>query len=530
VIRNSATSILVMALACFIMAGAIAGISPAAVSAASDVIQWGEEEGVIYDRIHPYTLNWSGDVLDRGGLNLVELYYTEDGSEADIVINQYGAIGASAIRELDSSEELSEPTDRNLTGFTNSLEMEQGSVYLVVLHDGSHAKLRIDRILPTNGFSITKVHFTYVLEVPEEEHPIAGNSGNAGSLDLGSPAEDMLAPAATYVFEEDGAITFPWKRLADEATYDIYRSDNGAPYVKMTDFMITETEYTDHYTFAGHTYLYKLASYDKFGDLLSISSAIQVKIVKKGSLPADSEKPANNVIQLQIGSRTAYVNDVPRKLEAAPFTHNGRTVLPLRFVGEALGATVKWNAAARSITLKSANDTIVLVLDSSTAQVNGKVVMMDVPAFVHNQITMVPIRFVSEQLRQKITFDNATQTILIEGQASSAASGNGDKGNKSDTGNSPSPAESGSDYFIGDWSMWVPAGKSGADGGTLSIYEDGTISYYWNGPQTGTWEWDEATGKLLLYDYKSGWDWTVTRTDKGITVSTFGVHETGTRK
>jgi len=77
--------------------------------------------------------------------------------------------------------------------------------------------------------------------------------------------------------------------------------------------------------------------------------------------------------------------------------------------------------------------------------------------------------------------------------------------------------------------MWVPAGKDGADGGILSIYEDGSISYDWNGPKTGTWQWDKATGKLLLTGYKSGWDWTATRTETGITVSTYGVHETGTR-
>lgn len=63
----------------------------------------------------------------------------------------------------------------------------------------------------------------------------------------------------------------------------------------------------------------------------------------------------------------------------------------------------------------------------------------------------------------------------------------------------------------------------------MTIAADGTISFYWNGPQTGTWTLDQATGKLLLSGYKSGWDWTVTRTEDGITVSTFGVHETGTR-
>jgi len=524
--------LLVAALCCSVAAGIVPVPGTGTAEAASDVIYWGDEERVVYDRIHPYTLNWTGNVLDRGGLNLIELAYTSDSSDADIVMNQYGDIGASAILEL--QEELSDPTKRNVQGFSNSLDMEQGAVYLVVLHDGSHAKLRIDRMLPDNGFSITKVQFTYVLEVPEDSIPNPEGQGSGGaappaSLDIGSPARDILDPAASYVFEEDGAITIPWERLPGEAAWDLYRSDNGAPYVKVTDFMLTEPEYTDYYTFAGRTYMYKLASYDAAGRLLSVSSAIKVTIVAAGTSLADDTEKTKKRIQLQIGNKTAYVDDKAHTLEAAPFTYNGRTVLPLRFVGEALGAEVKWDGKTRSITLTSGSDTIVLVIDSSAARVNGKTVMMDVPAFVHNQITMVPIRFASEQFKQKITFDNKTQIILIESEAWGPASGQSGGSGQSGSAGNAQPSASEADYFIGDWSMRVPAGKDSADGGILSIYEDGTISYRWNGTKTGTWKLDKATGKLLLTGYKSGWDWTVTRTESGITVSTYGVHEIGTR-
>ena len=179
--------------------------------------------------------------------------------------------------------------------------------------------------------------------------------------------------------------------------------------------------------------------------------------------------------------------------------------------------------------------------------------MMDVPAFVQDQITMVPIRFVSEHLKQNIDFNNETREITITSSgAGSASSGSssgstggssggsaGGSGGASGSGNVSSSyggsassggyAVSSVDYFIGSWKMWVPAGQQSADGGILTIYADGTINYYWNGPKTGTWEYDEASGKLFLTGYKSGWDWTVSQSDKGITVSTLGVYETGTR-
>src|SRR5690606_295380 len=120
-------------------------------------LYWGEEQSAEYSPLHPYTLNWSGDVLDRGGLNLSSMTYTSSSSDADIVINQYGALGARSVINL-SSRDLSERTSIYQQGALNSITMSQGDIYLIELNDGSYAKVRIDRI------STTKVSFSYVLE------------------------------------------------------------------------------------------------------------------------------------------------------------------------------------------------------------------------------------------------------------------------------------------------------------------------------------------------------------------------------
>ncbi|GGG05615.1 copper amine oxidase N-terminal domain-containing protein [Paenibacillus abyssi] len=517
--KNKIATLLTMLLLCL----AVSGLAPGTAQAAG-TIYWTEEQSAVYSPMHPYTLNWSGDVLDRGGLNLSTLDYTRVSPETDIVINQYGDIGALSIRKL-GKEELTDPTVRYTSGFTNSLKIEQGALYLVMLQDGTYAKLLIDRILPDNGLSITQVRFSYVFEAEEEVYDQGGDDYPL-SLDIGSPAEDALNPLAEYEFEGENAITIPWTQLPGEYMWDIYRSDNGAPYVRMTDFMLTETEYTDHYTFIGHTYLYKLVSYDEYGELIDVSGAIKVTIVPEGGGQSadDADGPQNQIV-LQIGNKTAYVNNKAHTLEAAPSTYNGRAVIPLRFVSEALGAGVKWNGKERSITITLGQDTIVLVLDQSAAKVNGKTVMMDVPAIMQGKVTMVPIRFVSDQLKHKISFDNVTKKIVITSPADAgSAGGSGSSG--ANSGSETQASAGGSAYFTGTWKMYVPGG---ADGRELTIHEDGTISFYWNGAQTGTWTYDEVNDKLLLTNYKSGWDWTVTRTDTGITVSTYGVYETGTR-
>lgn len=498
-------------------------------AAAADMITWGEKQSAVYDKLHPYTLNWSGNVLNQGGLNLLDLEYTTDSDEADLIMNQYGSIGALAILDR-GTEKLSDPTRRDLKGFTNSYTMKQGSVYFIVLHDGSHAKLQIDRILPDNGLTVTKVMFSYVLEQPDAEQPKAPQDGSSGtsssegdvSIPLGSPEQDIKTVKTAYEFEYDGgSITIPWNKIGSETSWDIFRSDNGAPYVKMTDFKLTVPEFTDNYTFPGHTYLYKVAAYDRNGKLVSISTPLKVVILDAAFGPQ---------IVLQIDNTKAYINDEEYVLEAAPFIHDGRTVVPLRFITEALGAELEWNGAERSITLTRGEDTIVLVIDRSEAVVNGKKIMMDVPAIIHNNKTMVPVRFISENFNQKITFDDKTRTILIVGAGNETADEASAPAPDGGSSEAPPASETTVDYFIGSWNMWVPAGRNGASGGVLTIHADGTASFYWNGPQTGIWTFDEQTGKLYLIDYKSGGDWTVVMTDEGIRVSSFGVYETGTRR
>ena len=97
-------------------------------------------------------------MLDRGGLVLSSMEITTSPSEADFVINQYGAIGASGILKF-PNDTLESDTKTSISGFTNSLNIEKGAIYLIVLHDGSFAKIRIDRFLPEQGISITKVFY-----------------------------------------------------------------------------------------------------------------------------------------------------------------------------------------------------------------------------------------------------------------------------------------------------------------------------------------------------------------------------------
>jgi len=126
---------------------------------------------------------------------------------------------------------------------------------------------------------------------------------------------------------------------------------------------------------------------------------------------------ANNYtksIKLTIGSTAATVNGSSSTTDAAPKIVNSRTMLPIRFVAEALGAEVGWNGDTRTVTIIKGTTNIAITIDSDKAIVNGQEQILDAPAFVENSRTYLPVRFVSENLGAKVDWDGATQTVTIQ--------------------------------------------------------------------------------------------------------------------
>ncbi|WP_455258174.1 copper amine oxidase N-terminal domain-containing protein [Peptoniphilus asaccharolyticus] len=88
-----------------------------------------------------------------------------------------------------------------------------------------------------------------------------------------------------------------------------------------------------------------------------------------------------------------------------PTIVEGRTLVPFRALLEKLGAKVEWNEKTQTVTATKADKTIVLKIGSNKATVDGKEVTLDVPAVIENGRTIVPLRFLSENLGYKVKFD-----------------------------------------------------------------------------------------------------------------------------
>lgn len=108
----------------------------------------------------------------------------------------------------------------------------------------------------------------------------------------------------------------------------------------------------------------------------------------------------------------------------APVMIQGRVMLPMRSIFEALDASVKWNQKTKTVTATKDGTTVILKINSKTATINNKTVALDVPAKNLKGNTMVPVRFVSEALGQKIGWNSKTKTVTVKTTNNSGSGGN----------------------------------------------------------------------------------------------------------
>lgn len=99
--------------------------------------------------------------------------------------------------------------------------------------------------------------------------------------------------------------------------------------------------------------------------------------------------------------------------EQPAVNRNGSILVPMRPIFEELGAELKWNAADRSVDAVRGSRVIWLKLDSKDALVNQKKITLPVPPQLVKSNTMVPLRFVSEALGAEVKWEAATQSVLI---------------------------------------------------------------------------------------------------------------------
>ena len=153
--------------------------------------------------------------------------------------------------------------------------------------------------------------------------------------------------------------------------------------------------------------------YDRLGvKVFNIEDVAEV-VVGKCITPAGTQ---GRSASFYIGSNIMNVNGVNTIMDVAPYIKAGRTYVPVRYLGDALGATTTWDAATKTVTVTKGDKTVILVIGSTIAKINGADVQMDVAPEIVNGRTMLPARWVAEGLGYAVGWNATLQQVVIQEQ------------------------------------------------------------------------------------------------------------------
>lgn len=114
----------------------------------------------------------------------------------------------------------------------------------------------------------------------------------------------------------------------------------------------------------------------------------------------------------QIAPIQVYIND-QLSLDIDPISVNGCTLVPLRAILNNLGAAITWDNSSQTITVRKSATTITITVGSLTGTINGQIKSLDVPARIVNGRSFASLRFITEALGYKTTWDGENRKINV---------------------------------------------------------------------------------------------------------------------
>ncbi len=107
------------------------------------------------------------------------------------------------------------------------------------------------------------------------------------------------------------------------------------------------------------------------------------------------------------------IDGANKVFDVMPQIIDGRTMVPMRGIFEEFGATIIWDDPTKTVTGINGATTVVLTINESKAKLNGREVTLDVPAQIIDGRTMVPVRFIAEAMGCDVSWNDTTKTVII---------------------------------------------------------------------------------------------------------------------
>ncbi|MFX4263269.1 stalk domain-containing protein [Pelotomaculum propionicicum] len=193
----------------------------------------------------------------------------------------------------------------------------------------------------------------------------------------------------------------------NESGFKIERRKSGGAYSQIAKVDDNTTTYTDSGLSSATRYYYRVRAYTDNSNSSYTNEA------------AATTTRAETIIKLAVGKTSYYVDNQSQTMDTAPIIKDSRTLLPIRYVAEAIGAKVAWNNTERKVTITLKGTTMELWIGKNYARVNGEYKFIDstntavTPIIIEPGRTMLPLRFVSENLGAKVDWNSSKREVTV---------------------------------------------------------------------------------------------------------------------
>jgi DNA-binding beta-propeller fold protein YncE len=118
-------------------------------------------------------------------------------------------------------------------------------------------------------------------------------------------------------------------------------------------------------------------------------------------------------ISFTVGQNSYTANGQSLAMDAAPLIAGGRLLAPVRYLADALGAQTTWDATRRTVSILRGNTALELAISSAALNDNGRVGWMDTAPVIINGRTYFPIRYIAEAFGYTVSWDASSQTVTV---------------------------------------------------------------------------------------------------------------------
>jgi titin len=238
------------------------------------------------------------------------------------------------------------------------------------------------------------------------------NEATGTTLDV-VPPEAPANLEATAV--SSSQINLSWDGVDYTTGYKLERK-GGGDWALLTMLGASATTFADTGLDPGTSFQYRVQARNMFGD--SDYSNVAEATTQAEAPPPAPPPVETTTIRFYIDNQTYYVNDVEEYMDTTPVILNERTLLPIRYVAQPLGAEPMWNSAEQKVTVTMGSTVIEMWIGNNEARINGVSTQIDpdnpgVTPIILDGRTMVPMRFAAENLGASVSWNGAIQEVEI---------------------------------------------------------------------------------------------------------------------